>query len=79
MCAVKGRQAPSDHAAISRIVLTFASDVHLQIGRCTYTRSELVRVRTLAEFEGREHVRGKHDPRQKEISLKALRPCKFVL
>ena len=41
------------HAAISRIVLTFASDVRLQIGRRTYTRSELVRVRTLAEFEDR--------------------------
>ena len=63
--SLQGRQAPIDRAAISRIVLTFASDVRLQIGRRTYTRSELVHIRTLAEFEGREHVQGKHDPRQK--------------
>ena len=53
------------HAAISRIVLTFASYVRLKIVRRTYTRRNLVRVGTLAEFEGREHVQGKHDPRQK--------------
>ena len=56
------------HADISRIVLTFASDVRLQIGRRTYTCSELLRVRTLAEFEGREHVRGRNDPRKKNIT-----------
>ena len=44
------------HAAISQIVLTFASDVRLKIGRRTYTCSELVRVRTLAKFEVGEHV-----------------------
>ena len=57
------------------MVLTFVSDVRLQINRRTYTRRELVCVRTLAEFEGREHVRGKQNPRQK-ISLKAFRPCR---
>ena len=62
---IQGRQGPSDRHAISRIALTFASDVSLQIGRRTYTRSELVRMRTFAEVKGREHMRGKHDPRQK--------------
>ena len=52
------------HAAISPIVLTFASDVCLQTVRRLYMRSELVRLRTLAELESREHVQGKHDPRQ---------------
>ena len=68
MSYIQVRQVPSDHAAISRIVLTFTSDVRLQIGRRTYTRSELVHVRTLAKFKGREHVQGKHDLSQKNIT-----------
>ena len=67
------------HAAISKIVPTFASEVRLQIGRRTYTGRDIVHICMLSEFEGREHVRGKHDPRQKYISLKDIRSCKKFL